>query len=109
MPEIIIKICGITREQDGLAAIELGADWLGFIRVPETPRFQPIEQCARVLAQIRENSSRPFQAVGVYVDAPADLIHSEARRAGFDRVQLHAGDQLGGAEWSEMVATISRT
>ena len=34
-----IKICGITRSEDAALAIELGADFLGFVFVPESPRY----------------------------------------------------------------------
>ena len=34
-----IKICGITREEDAWAAVDAGADALGFVFVPGTPRF----------------------------------------------------------------------
>ena len=94
MGNTIIKICGITRAEDGQAAIEAGADWLGFIRWPGSVRFRPLEQCADILATIRANTPREFVAVGVYVDPTQRLVEEEFRKAGLDRVQLHGDESL---------------
>lgn len=94
MAGTLIKICGITRPADGLAAIEAGADWLGFIRWPRSARFRPLAECARTLEAIRAAASRPFQAVGVFVDPGHDLIEEELRAARFDRIQLHGRETL---------------
>lgn len=94
MSPTLIKICGITRFEDGMAALDAGADWLGFIRYSKSKRHRSIEDCADVIARLRENSSREFQAVAVYVDAPEDVIRAEIDRAGFDRVQLHGAETM---------------
>ncbi|MCS6776822.1 MAG: phosphoribosylanthranilate isomerase [Chloroherpetonaceae bacterium] len=39
-----IKVCGITREEDARVAIEAGADALGFVLVPESPRYYALER-----------------------------------------------------------------
>jgi phosphoribosylanthranilate isomerase len=99
--EPLVKICGITRLEDALVALEAGADWLGFIRWPSSPRFRPVDPCAGLLAEIRRRAPRPFEAVGVYVDATPETIREEIDRLGLDRVQLHgegawpAGAHLG--------------
>ena len=89
----IVKICGVTRLEDARVALAAGADWLGFIRWPRSPRFRPIDELADLLSALRADpAAPPFDAVGVYVNAaPAD-IESELARAGFDRIQLH-GDE----------------
>jgi phosphoribosylanthranilate isomerase len=89
MSGTLIKICGITRMEDGLAALEAGADWLGFIRWPGSKRFQDAETCAKLIQSLRARAPRPFEAVGVYVDMPAPALCAEARSIGLDRVQLH--------------------
>ena len=94
MRPTLIKICGITRVEDGVAAIDAGADWLGFIRWPASPRFRPIGSCADLLKAIRAEAAKPFEAVGVYVDAGAREIVSEIEAAGFDRVQLHGSEPV---------------
>ncbi|HOE96538.1 MAG TPA: phosphoribosylanthranilate isomerase [Candidatus Sumerlaeota bacterium] len=85
----LIKICGVTRPEDGLFALESGADWLGFIRWPKSARYRPAEDCAAALAAIRRAAPRPFQAVGVYVNADPAVIAEEGAAIGFDRFQLH--------------------
>jgi phosphoribosylanthranilate isomerase len=96
----LIKICGITRLEDGLAALSAGADWLGFIRWSGSKRFRPLADCAALLKELRRLAPSPFQAVAVYVDQPRDLILDEIRSAGFDRAQLH------GNESSEFAASL---
>lgn len=92
MSEFIVKICGITRAEDGIAALAAGADWLGFIRWSGSKRYRPIEACARVLSEIRSGAEKPFEAVAVYVDQSASKIEREADAAGFDRIQLHGSE-----------------
>ncbi|MCE5228716.1 phosphoribosylanthranilate isomerase [bacterium] len=100
--DLIIKICGITRVEDGMAALGAGADWLGFIRWPKSPRWRADQEMARIIRELRERAPKPFQAVGVYVDSPVDDIERDAERLGLDRVQLH------GDESPEVAAALSR-
>lgn len=92
---LVVKICGITRAMDGMAAIRAGADWLGFIRWSKSPRWRSVEAAAGLIRELRELAPRPFQAVGVYVDAALDEIERDAVALGLDRVQLH-GDETPG-------------
>jgi phosphoribosylanthranilate isomerase len=68
-----IKICGITREEDALFCASEGADFLGFIFVPSTPRFVEPEKAAGIAARVRESEKRP-KIVGVFRDASNDYI-----------------------------------
>src|SRR5262245_26442626 len=88
----IIKICGITRVEDGLAALEAGADWLGFIRWSNSPRFRPLIETMELLAELRARASRAFDAVGVYVNADPEYLLDESRRLRLDRIQLHGAE-----------------
>lgn len=84
-----IKICGITREQDYLAAASLGADYLGFVFYPHSGRHISPERAAEIgLGWTGEGPQR----VGVFVDAPAALINWTVDVAGLHLVQLH-GDE----------------
>jgi phosphoribosylanthranilate isomerase len=83
-----IKICGLTRQEDALLAADLGADFLGFIFVPSTPRFIEPERAAAIAAPLRERATRP-KLVGVFRDASPDYIREIASVVGLDMVQLH--------------------
>jgi phosphoribosylanthranilate isomerase len=86
-----IKVCGITRPEDALAAVEAGVDGLGFIFVEKSPRnIDP--------AQAREIISRlpPFiDAVGVFVDAEATVVEEIAHYCRLTLVQLHGNEAPG--------------
>lgn len=83
-----IKICGLTREEDVLAAVAAGADALGFNFWEGSPRRVTPAQAARLVALVP-----PFVAtVGVFVNAdPADVRRLTAE-LGLTAVQLH-GDE----------------
>ena len=80
-----IKICGITREEDAAAALEAGADALGFVFHPSSPRHVPPARAATIIASLPPLAL----AVGVFVDAGAAAIGTARRRSGIDVVQLH--------------------
>lgn len=88
----LIKICGVTRAGDGIAAVEAGADWLGFIRWPGSRRFREAPECAETIEAIRAGTDRPFEAIGVYVNPAPEEIYEDAMLTGVDRAQLH-GDE----------------
>jgi phosphoribosylanthranilate isomerase len=80
-----IKICGITNLEDALLAAALGADALGFIFYPKSPRKVAPEAARQIIAQLP-----PFvAAVGVFVDEDAAVVRDLAARVGLDWVQLH--------------------
>lgn len=80
-----IKICGITNPEDARLASELGADALGFIFHPASPRRVAPEAAREIIRQLP-----PFVlSVGVFVDEEAELVRDLAARLGLDWVQLH--------------------
>jgi phosphoribosylanthranilate isomerase len=80
-----IKICGITNLDDALLAAELGADALGFIFYPKSPRKVALETAREIIAQLP-----PFVAsVGVFVDEAAAVVQDLAAKVRLDWVQLH--------------------
>jgi phosphoribosylanthranilate isomerase len=84
-----IKICGLTREEDALYCAELGADFLGFIFVPSTPRFIEPERAATIAARIREQQQDGVpKIVGVFRDASNEYIREISKLVGLDMVQL---------------------
>ena len=86
-----IKICGITREEDALFCAEHGADFVGFIFVPSTPRFLEPEKAAAIATRVKERETRP-KLVGVFRDASNDYIREIHNLVGFDVVQLHGSE-----------------
>ncbi len=86
-----IKICGITRAEDAVRAAELGADFLGLIFVPSSPRFIEPEHAAAVAASVREAGHAP-KFVGVFHDASAEYMAEIASLVGLDLFQLHGSE-----------------
>jgi phosphoribosylanthranilate isomerase len=95
---MFVKICGITRREDAEAAVSAGADALGFVFWPASPRYiDPFRARALVSAL------PPFVTpVGVFVDQPAEYVNGVARAAHLGVVQLH------GAEGADYARTMIR-
>lgn len=88
-----VKVCGITRADDALTAAELGADYLGFIFVPESPRYVTPLECTRIVAAMNaaDLKQRP-SIVGVFRNQRREEVLEIAKLAGLDLLQLH-GDE----------------
>ena len=83
-----MKICGITRVEDAVAAIRCGADALGFVFWPRSPRFVSPDEARDIIASVPQTVAK----VGVFVNQSADEVNAAADRAGVTMVQLH-GDE----------------
>ncbi|MBV9067780.1 MAG: phosphoribosylanthranilate isomerase [Acidobacteria bacterium] len=86
-----IKICGITNEADALFCAEAGADFLGFIFVPSSPRHIEPENAGEIARRLRE-SPNPPKIVGVFQDASADYINAIRSVVSLDVAQLHGSE-----------------
>jgi phosphoribosylanthranilate isomerase len=86
-----IKICGITNEADALFCAEAGADFLGFIFVPSSPRHVEPETAGEIARRLREMPNPP-KVVGVFQDASADYIREIHDVVRLDVVQLHGSE-----------------
>lgn len=86
-----IKICGLTREEDALFCASQGADFLGFIFVPSTPRFIEPERAAAIATRLKDSESTS-KIVGVFRDASPDYVREIATLVGLDLVQLHGNE-----------------
>lgn len=85
MSKVRVKICGITNLEDALCAAEEGADALGFIFHPESPRYVKPSAVREIIQQLP-----PFVVtVGVFGDLEAEAVREIAAQAGVDRIQLH--------------------
>jgi phosphoribosylanthranilate isomerase len=83
-----VKICGITNLPDGMAAAEAGADALGFVFYDQSPRHISVEAASALSSQLP-----PFvMRVGVFVNAPEDLVVRAIRECGLNLLQFH-GDE----------------
>ena len=82
---MFVKICGITRREDAEAAVSAGADALGFVFWPDSPRcIDPFRARAIV------STLPPFVTpVGVFVDQPAEYVNGVGSLANLGAVQLH--------------------
>ena len=83
-----IKICGLTRAQDVRAAVDHGADAIGFVFYAPSPRAVSIAQAAALVALLP-----PFVAsVGLFVNATADEVNCVLERVPLQLLQFH-GDE----------------
>ena len=80
-----VKICGITSLADARVAVDAGADALGFMFYPESPRRVTPAQAAVMAAQLP-----PFEARGgVFVNPDRDFVREASAAVGLDAPQCH--------------------
>ena len=83
-----IKICGITNLDDALAATDAGANALGFVFYPKSPRHVTLETARSIVAKLPQQ----MEKVGVFVNETVDHVRDTAKQVGLTAVQLH-GDE----------------
>ena len=83
-----IKICGITSERDAHAAVEAGADALGFVFYPPSPRAVTALQATEISRCLPPFIGR----IGIFVNLPTADIRAIRAQVGLTAVQLH-GDE----------------
>lgn len=82
------KICGITRMEDALAAVEAGADAIGFVFYAKSPRAVTVQQARAIIAGLP-----PFvTTVGLFVNASACELNETLDAVPLDLLQFH-GDE----------------
>lgn len=99
MPTVRVKICGVTRPEDAVAAEEAGADSIGLMFVPESRRFIDLERAH----EIRRAVGPLIVTVGVFRDAPLRQVVDTASRLQLGAVQLH------GQEDSRYIETVRQS
>ncbi|MCB1737456.1 MAG: phosphoribosylanthranilate isomerase [Gammaproteobacteria bacterium] len=86
-----IKICGITRVEDGVRAAELGADAIGLVFHERSPRNIGIGQAREVIAALP-----PFvKVVALFMNAPAGEVLEVLDRVPIDLLQFHGDEEAG--------------
>jgi phosphoribosylanthranilate isomerase len=85
-----VKICGITRVEDALAAAAAGADAIGLVFYAKSPRAVDIEQAREILAALP-----PFvTAVGLFVDAERSELERILASVPLDLLQFHGDESV---------------
>jgi phosphoribosylanthranilate isomerase len=87
---MIVKICGITNQEDATAAIEGGATAIGFNFYPRSPRYIAPERAGEI------ESEKGVRRVGVFVDEAPARIEEIAKLARLDVAQLHGAETAAG-------------
>ncbi len=83
-----IKICGLTREADVDAAVAAGADAIGFVFYPPSPRYVPFARAAELARRIP-----PFvDVVGLFVNEASATVHEACTQLPISLLQFH-GDE----------------
>jgi phosphoribosylanthranilate isomerase len=84
------KICGITRVEDAMEAVRLGADAIGLVFYDPSPRAVTLQQAQEIVAQLP-----PFvTVVGLFVDEERARIDQIARQVPLDLLQFHGHETL---------------
>jgi len=96
MPDIPVKICGLTTEDDIAAAVEAGARYIGFNFFPKSPRYVDLEKAALLASEVPVGVAK----VALVVDAEDDFLDQLTTQVAIDMIQLH------GKETPERVAEI---
>lgn len=97
---VTLKVCGLTSAADAHAAAGIGADYLGFVLHPASPRYVSPERFRALAAELP-----PLPKVGVLVWSDHAALQA-ARDAGFDFIQLHFPNDtpfFEAALWTEIV------
>jgi phosphoribosylanthranilate isomerase len=84
--DVKVKVCGLTNAADARAAMAAGADMLGFIFVPESPRHVTPEQVRDILATVGHTE---LLTVGVFVNDSPETVAQVLSFCGLDLAQLH--------------------
>ncbi len=80
-----IKICGVRDADTALAAAEAGANAIGLVFAPESPRLVTHEQASRIIDALPAF----VEPVGLFVNVPVEQVQETSRTLGLRTVQLH--------------------
>ncbi len=89
MPRTRIKICGITRQSDARAAVEAGADALGLVFYPDSPRAVTLAEAEAVVVALPPSVC----LVGLFVDAEPELVTEACEALPLSMLQFHGNEK----------------
>jgi phosphoribosylanthranilate isomerase len=102
MPRTRIKICGITREQDLHAAVDAGADALGFVFYPKSPRYVTPARYAELARALP-----PFlNTVALFVNATEDEVRAVVAAGPVALLQFHGDETV--EQCARLASTVQR-
>ncbi|MHB1293915.1 MAG: phosphoribosylanthranilate isomerase [Anaerolineae bacterium] len=84
----LVKICGLTNLEDALHAARSGADLLGFVLAPSSPRYVTAEQVTALVAALRAQGCH-LPCIGVVADKDPAQVRALVAASSVDLVQLH--------------------
>jgi len=88
-----VKICGVTRVDDALAAVDAGADLIGLNFYPPSPRYAGLERAAAIARAVAGQA----KLVGVFVGAARELVAGICGELKLDFVQLYSDEEVDAA------------
>jgi phosphoribosylanthranilate isomerase len=104
-----VKICGLTRPQDVKAAVQAGADAVGFVFYEPSPRSVSVEQAVELLRSVP-----PFVvATGLFVNPDRDYVEQVLSKVPLDLLQFHGDEsqafcQSFSARWIKAIRVRAR-
>ena len=88
MTRVRVKICGVTRPEDARCAVAAGADAIGLVFYPPSPRCVSGEQARAIRAVVGPLVS----VVGLFLDQDAKSVHSVLDQVPLDLLQFHGAE-----------------
>lgn len=96
----IVKVCGITNLDDALCAADAGADMLGFIFYPPSPRAVSVDAACKIVSGVRGHHPQwvardsGVRCVGVFVNASPEHMLAVVEQVNLDAIQLSGDEPL---------------
>lgn len=90
-----VKICGVTNYEDAAAAMEMGADLLGFNFYPPSPRYIDPDKATEIVTKLPAF----IDLTGVFVNSSLEDVREIAGRCQLDWIQLHGDENPEFCRW----------